>query len=80
MRRDDLPDLLYRSLDELGGEATAIEAAAYFWSRHDRELRQSGNLFYTWRYDLKTAAEKLRRERRMVEASYTPEGVWALVQ
>ena len=80
MRRDYLPDLLYETLDELGGEATALETAACFWTRHDTELRDSGNLFYTWRCDLRQAADTLRREHRMVEAYDCPEGVWALVQ
>ena len=79
MRRDDLPDLLYRNLDELGGEATVVEAAAWFWSRYDKELRNSGHLFYTWEFDLKKAAESLRRDHRMVEAFDCPENVWELV-
>ena len=80
MRRDDLPDLLYKCLSDLGGEATVLETTAYFWSRHDTELRKSGNLFYTWRYDLHQAAKALRRQHRMMEAFYSREGVWALVQ
>lgn len=79
MRRDDLPDLLYNVLDELGGEATAVEAVACFWTRYDEELRESGNLYYTWEFDLEKAVKDLRRDHRMMEAFYSPEDVWALV-
>lgn len=43
-----------------GQEATVVEIAQDIWERREQELRDAGDLFYTWQYDLRWAAHHLR--------------------
>ena len=38
----------------------AKDVSKYIWEHYEDELRQSGDLFYTWQYDVRWAAQKLR--------------------
>lgn len=68
------------ALRALGGSAHLIDVAKWVWANHADELRRSGNLFYTWQYDLRWAATELRKDGRMTPADVSPRGVWQLVQ
>ena len=57
------------ALVELGGEARQIEVAKVVWRRHENDLRDSGDVFYRWQYDLRWAATELRKEGRLAENS-----------
>ena len=59
--RADLPDWVLEALQELGGSAHAVDVARVVWCRHEIDLRASGDLFYTWQYDLRWAGTKLRK-------------------
>lgn len=65
MTRNDLPDLLYQLIKELGGKADMMTIFKKFWSEYETELRNSGDIFYTWNYDIRWAATKLRHQKRM---------------
>jgi len=32
---------------------TIVEISRAVWDRHEDDLRESGDLFYTWQYDLR---------------------------
>ena len=68
------------ALRALGGSAHLIDVAKWIWANREDELRRSGDLFYTWQYDLRWAATKLRKDDRMVPAAVSPKGVWQLRQ
>ena len=76
--RQKLPDLLYASLVALGGEATIIEVCRHFWEHYEEVLRNSGDLFYTWQYDIRWAATELRKNGTMLSAEDSPKGLWKL--
>lgn len=78
MRKDDLPELLETTLAELGGSATILEVCKKFWADNESELRSSGNLFYTWQYDIRWAATALGKSGVMKDASLSESGVWEL--
>lgn len=78
MTREILPELLYSSLEELGGEATIVKVCKYFWEHYENELKNSGDLLYTWQYDIRWAATELRKNGEMVAASDSPRGLWQL--
>lgn len=78
MTKRDLPEVLLTSLRELGGEATIVGICKYVWERYADELRDSGDLFYTWQYDIRWAATELRKEGLMKAAACSPSGVWQL--
>ena len=63
---------------DLGGSAGIVTICQWVWSDKEAELRKSGDLFYTWQYDIRWAATRLRHAGRLKSASATPAGVWAL--
>ncbi len=79
MTRHDLPDKLYDTLKFMGGQGTIIEICKMFWSRHEEELKRSGDLFYTWQYDIRWAATELRKRKKMKAAEFSKKGVWEIV-
>lgn len=48
------------ALRELGGSATLVQVCSTVWQRHEQDLRASGDLFFTWQYDIRWAAQTLR--------------------
>jgi hypothetical protein len=61
--RESLKKWVLEAVDAAGGEATPTEVAKHIWERHETELRSAGDSFYTWQYDMRWAAQKLRNER-----------------
>ena len=51
MNKRDLIDILYESIDSLGGSASIIDISKYIWINHEDELRDSCDMFYTWQYE-----------------------------
>lgn len=76
--RNDLPELLNKTLGALGGDASIIEVCKYFWDTYENDLRASGNLFYTWQYDIRWAATELRKSGIMKSAEDSKKGIWEL--
>jgi hypothetical protein len=48
-----------------GGRATVVDLAKHIWQTHQEELRRAGDLFYTWQYDIRWAATKLRHRGKL---------------
>lgn len=78
MNRNNLPDYLFEILNDLGGKGTIVETCKRFWDKYEAELRASGDLFYTWQYDIRWAATELRKTDRMIDASSSERGMWEL--
>ena len=66
--RDDLVSWVYQAVKENGGEASLLDVAKYIWRVHQSDLENSDNLFYTWQYDMRWAAQRLRDDGRFVSA------------
>jgi hypothetical protein len=75
----DLDSWVIASLEELGGSASLVEISRLIWRDHESELRASGDLLYTWQYDARWAAHRLRVQKRLKSAGESPRGVWELV-
>lgn len=58
--KGDLPDWIVEALTALGGAGSVIEVSRHVWATHADDLEASGDLFFTWQYDLRWAAKKLR--------------------
>ena len=69
---------IIEALRWLGGSATIVEMCKRVWERHQSDLQNSGELFYTWQYDIRWAANRLRRERKLKAAEVSPRGVWEI--
>lgn len=79
MNRYDLPDILYKSIKDMGGQANIIGVCKYVWKHYQQELLASGDLFYTWQYDIRWAATELRKTKRMKATDQSPRGVWEIL-
>jgi hypothetical protein len=58
--KQDLMPWVLEALRELDGSGTVVQVCRVVWQRHEPDLRNSGDLFYTWQYDIRWAAQKLR--------------------
>ena len=56
----DLETWLTEALKALGGSGRIAGICKHVWEAHEAELRDSGELFYTWQYDVRWAAQRLR--------------------
>jgi hypothetical protein len=63
--RDDLRDWVFKAVEDSGGKTSLINVAKHIWQSHEPELRGSGDLFYTWQYDMRWAAQRLRDQGRL---------------
>ena len=77
--RDELESWLQSALRELGGKARVAEICRKVWEKHEGELRVSGDFFFTWQYDIRWAANRLRRKKIMKPVEISPAGLWELV-
>lgn len=78
--KSDLQTWIRSALVALGGRARLVEVARQIWKDHEAELRGSDNLFFTWQYDMRWAANRLRRAELLRSAEESPVGVWELVR
>jgi len=74
----DLRDWLVEALTELGGAGGVVAVCGVVWRRHEADLRQAGDLFYTWQYDIRWAAQTLRDEGRLRPMDGKRRQPWAL--
>ncbi|MFC7400309.1 hypothetical protein ACFQU1_24210 [Chelatococcus sp. GCM10030263] len=79
MKRTDLPTVLEETLRALGGTATIVEVARRIWEKHEAELRASGDLFFTWQYDVRWAAQRLRDAKKLTYSRRDTRQVWQLI-
>jgi hypothetical protein len=56
----DLQEWIVEALQAKGGAATQLEVAKFIWEHHSDELQAADDLFYTWQYDYRWEAQKLR--------------------
>jgi hypothetical protein len=61
-----------------GGSAQPIDVAKHIRSNHEAELRISGDLFFTWQYDMRWAAQRLRDAGRLMKKHGERQGTWDL--
>jgi hypothetical protein len=70
----DLEEWVMEALHHLGGVAHLARIAEHIWTYHEGDLRKSGDLFYTWQYDMRWAAQNLQRAGKLKKLSRS----WAL--
>ncbi|MCG8559499.1 MAG: hypothetical protein MI824_06855 [Hyphomicrobiales bacterium] len=74
----DLINWVYDALLSFGGKARIVAVAQHIWEHHEQELQDAGDLFFTWQYDMRWAAQELRDTGKCKPASEVPRGVWQL--
>ena len=78
MTREQLPDVVFSALTALGGKGTVARVAEQIWKVHESALRSSGDLYYTWQYDIRWAAQKLRDQGKLVHLIEAGRRYWQL--
>ena len=79
-KKEDLQDWIKDGIRQLGGRATVDQVAKYIWDHHERDLKSAGKLLYTWQYDMRWAANILRRKGILKAAEVSPRGIWELLK
>jgi hypothetical protein len=79
MKRTDFPDIVSQSIKRLDGCATIVAIAQDIWANHETDLQASGDLFYTWQYDMRWAAQRLRDSGKLVYVRKDSKQHWQLV-
>ncbi|MCF8483983.1 MAG: hypothetical protein K9G71_02135 [Rhodobacteraceae bacterium] len=72
----DLQNWILDALHSLNGEAHLTKIAQYIWDNHESELRASGDLFFTWQYDMRWAGQALQQAGKMKKLAKS----WALTK
>jgi hypothetical protein len=69
-------------IEALGGfpnqRGKIVDICRHVWAIHEQDLRSSDDLFFTWQYDIRWAANRLRDRKIMKPAEMSPKGVWEL--
>lgn len=76
--KEDLAGWMVEALTELGGHGSVVEVSKTVWRRHEPDLRISGDLFYTWQYDIRWAAQTLRDTGKLKSMDRKKGGAWEL--
>jgi len=77
--REDLLDWTVQALKALGGKGKIAKIAEYIWNHHEKELRESGDLFFTWQYEMRWAGTRLVQKRKLTKTGDGKRGVWQLI-
>ena len=78
MKRSDLKRYVVEALASLGGQGTIVDVAREIWQRHETELRMSGDLFFTWQYDIRWAKQVLQDQGLLKIERTGQKYVWIL--
>lgn len=76
--KTDLEGWVVEALEELGGAGSIIEVCRAVWQRHEADLRASGDMFYTWQYDIRWAATQLRHDGVLAKTQPRGRDPWRL--
>jgi hypothetical protein len=66
--KTDLKIWILGALKDLNGSGRIVQVAKHIWDNHESDLRGAGDLFYTWQYDMRWAAQELQDEGKISKA------------
>ncbi len=77
--RENMKLWIIACLQQRGGSGWPREISKYVWANHKAELEASGDLLYTWQYDIRWAAQQLRNEGVLKPVNGRRDLPWELV-
>ncbi len=80
MDRERLLGAVVRAIEDNGGQSTIVQVAKHIWEHHEVDLKNSGDFFYTWQYEMRWAAQKLRNAGQLTLGRENGRNVWQLVK
>ncbi|KQM37787.1 hypothetical protein [Chryseobacterium sp. Leaf201] len=78
MIKNDLKKCVVKALENNNRKAKIVDICRFIWINYENELCKSGDLFYTWQYDVRWAGTKLRKDGIMKSAEEQVNGYWEL--
>lgn len=79
MSKQVLMSWLLEALEASPGQSgTIANVAREIYRRHEADLREMGDLFFTWQYDLRWAAHRLRARGLIEDKKQNGRAIWAL--
>ncbi|TPG41432.1 hypothetical protein EAH79_08895 [Sphingomonas koreensis] len=78
--RDKLQLWVREALGKLGGQGLVNEVARQIWLDHETDLRGSGEHFFSWQYDMRWAAQRLRETGKLGLRKQGSKSIWFLKQ
>ena len=79
-RKSDLMGWVVEALTGLGGSGHVVDVCREIWRAHEADLRDSGDLFFTWQYDVRWAAQKLRNSGVLEAVNGDRSGLWTIAR
>lgn len=76
--RDIMKIWVLEALKSLGGKGWSVKVSKYIWEHYEKELKKSGNMLYTWQYDIRWAAQSLRNEGKLKPVNNRRDLPWEL--
>ena len=77
--RSDLQQWVIEALQELSEPSRIADICKHIWEHHERDLRTSGDLFYTWQYEMRWAGQQLRNRGALRPVRGRRNQLWELV-
>ena len=77
MTKQDLPQYVTNALIALGGSGSIVQVCKHIWENEVSLIppNQRNDLFYTWQYDVRWAAQTLRNNNL---SHILSTGIWAI--
>lgn len=79
LTRDIMKIWVLEALKSLDGRGWPVEVSKYIWEHYEKELKKSGNMLYTWQYDIRWAAQSLRNEGKLKPVNNRRDLPWELL-
>jgi len=79
VNRDSLKAAVKSALKALGGSAPIIGVAKELWRQNEADLKDSGDLFFTWQYDMRWAAQELQKDGQLAIDKNGSHSIWRLL-
>jgi hypothetical protein len=78
--RVELREWIVDAIRSRGGASNVVGVAKDIWDAHEQELRDSGDRFYTWQYDIRWVAKRLRDQGVLKPVHDSKTLPWELVE
>lgn len=78
--RERLQLWVREALGRLGGEGSVNDVAREIWLKHENDLKECGQHFYSWQYDMRWAAQRLREVNQLGLRKEGSKSIWTLRQ
>ena len=76
--KKNFEEWVIEALEALGGSASIVDICKHIWRFHGSEIESSGDLFYTWQYDMRWAGDRLRKSSVLQPKPRGDRGPWRL--